>query len=54
LFAIQYLSVLQGCYVGLSNVKEEWAMLLSANLLSEEIRISVTHLVEDRYTAQVE
>lgn len=46
--AVHYLSVLQGCYTGLTNEKEDWALKLVANLLETDTRLIVLKLIGER------
>ena len=52
--SIHYLAVLQGCYTGLEQESEDWALKLSANLLEATMRQAVLRLIAERATMPTE
>lgn len=45
---VYYLSVLQGCFTGLSAENEDWALKIQANLLDADTRKQVVDLMGER------
>lgn len=52
--SLHYLCVLEGCYTGLDQEKEDWALKLAANLLEAEKRQIVIKLITERTTMPAE